>query len=234
MFLYREIAHIIREADYFQVFNDLLIDSISRISRELTGTAKPHNPPGGGAEDSVTLTALLNDLKRMCSSSEYMFFYAQELLAGSEDALKQRSLAKKRKASESIMEEGEATEEITSMDLTDEWRKKMRRLSQELEEAVIWSEPNENILPLSRSRSFSLRLTRLFGSQLITDDLPANQTISGMYLHRLLQLLSSVLDDDDLTDPKIAELCEIFFGYSLLSSTFSPSPGSPHSSPHCA
>lgn len=92
----------------------------------------------------------------------------------------------------------------------------MRRLSQELEEAVVWPDSNENVLPLSRSRSFSLRLTRLFGNQLITDDLPANQIISGMHLHRLFHLFSSIIDDDDLTDPKIIELCEIFFGYTIF------------------
>jgi hypothetical protein len=196
----------------------LLIDSISRIARELSGTSKPHNTSGGGAEGDSTLKDLLEDLKRMCCSSEYMFFYAQELLTGTEDALKQRFISQKRKASESVAEaeEGEAPED-TGPDLNDQWRKKMRRLSQELEKKVVWADSNENILPLSRSRSFSLRLTRLFGNQLITDDLPANQTISGMHLHRLLHLLSSILDDDDLTDPKIAELCEIFFGYSPLS-----------------
>jgi hypothetical protein len=88
------------------VFNDLLIDSISRIGRELCGASSTKSSTGG--EDSSSLTALLIDLKRMCCSSEYMFFYAQELLTETEEMLRTASL--KRGRAESSLEEGEADE----------------------------------------------------------------------------------------------------------------------------
>jgi hypothetical protein len=104
----------------------------------------------------------------------------------------------------------------------DQWRRKMRRLCQDLDEAVVWPDSNESNtpLPLSRSKSFSLRLTSLIGNQIITDDDHSTEGLdSGIKLHKLFSLLPSLLDDDDLTEHKISELCEIFFGYcSSLSS----------------
>jgi hypothetical protein len=86
-----------------------LIDSISRIGRELSGASKTTLADKSAGEDS-SLTALLTDLKRMCCSSEYMFFYAQELLAATEDRLRTISV-KRTRAESSMREEGEEADD---------------------------------------------------------------------------------------------------------------------------
>jgi hypothetical protein len=103
--------------------------------------------------------------------------------------------------------------------MSDQWRRKMRKLCQELDEAVVWPGANDSTtpLPLSRSKSFSLRLTGLLGSQIITDEeLSSEVVVSGIQLHKLCHLLLSLLEDDDLTEHKTSELCEILFGYVYL------------------
>lgn len=211
----REIAHVIREADYFQVFNDLLIDSISRIGKELCGKNKQTHTSQSG-EDDYSFTGLLKDLKRMCCSSEYMFFYAQELVTATGKALN-----KKRKVCD-VGEEGEETDNKADsavllngqgIDMHYQWSKKMRRLCQELNETAVWPDSAETMpQPLSRSKSFTLKLTELYSSQLIADELSLDREVWGLRLHQIFKIIPAVLDDDDIPEPKIGELCEILFG----------------------
>ena len=93
------------------------------------------------------------------------------------------------------------------------WRKKLRRLCQELDQAVIWIDKNETSpIPLTHSKAFSLRLTPLFDHYLINEDFSTHPINFGLNLYKLTTIIPSVIDSDDISDFAIIELCEIFFG----------------------
>lgn len=93
------------------------------------------------------------------------------------------------------------------------WSKKMRRLSQELDQAVIWNDKNEiSPISLTHSKTFALRLTTLFNHHLINEDLSNYQMNYGLDIYNLASTISLILDSDDISDSSVNDLCEIFFG----------------------
>mmetsp|Transcript_20904 Transcript_20904/g.30100 ORF Transcript_20904/g.30100 Transcript_20904/m.30100 type:complete len:878 (+) Transcript_20904:77-2710(+) len=193
---HREIAHVIREAEYFHVFNDLFKDTICRFGQALSGAACDDR-----AED------LVGDLKRMCCSSEYMFIYAHALLKALEDTLlaaEEENCGKRKRVHSDVeeAEEGETTSPVIS-----QWGKKMRRLRQELDQAVIWDtgdtsspsawcDPN----PLTHTRSFAMRLTDITGKS-------AAQNIGSGY-----DRVIGVLDNDTISEVVVKDLYRACFG----------------------
>lgn len=89
----------------------------------------------------------------------------------------------------------------------------MRRLAQELDQNVIWTDKNETSpISLTHSKAFTLKLTTLFDHHLINDDLSNSQIISGLNIHKLTSIIPSLLDSNDISESIISELSEIFFG----------------------
>ena len=128
-----EIAHIVQDLDYFEVFNDgdLLVDVLVRVCRA----------------DTEELEDLLNMLKRMCCNTEYMFVYTLELLATVDGLLGQELVDENlhhRNTTSSGTFGGDMGEEGDGDDVDSRHsvllirRRKLQRLRQELEHAAVW------------------------------------------------------------------------------------------------
>lgn len=177
MGFHRDIAEVVGEADYFQVFNALLTDILQRMMF--------------ASEEEVA--SLTKDMKRMSSSGEYMMLYALSMLNAIED--KTNSMASSgvmdttrmidsevNKSSISTngnsckrkrLEEGEETEVCLSGNEPTEsietatqqhvvWQRccgKLRRLRHELELSQIWEKGGV----MDGAARFALRLTRVSG-----------------------------------------------------------------------
>eukprot|EP01041_Mallomonas_annulata_P004821 gene4821-9616_t len=173
---HRDIADIIGEADYFQVFDDLLVDTLQRIIQS--------------SEKDLEIT--VKNIRRTCCSSEYTFLYALELLLqverdiqyytmGSEHDNKNCTSSsgvsgnlenKKRKADEEdiltataaisndvknesnietaaiVVATASSTSSIIPLELSMRTQRKIRRLRQDIEGAQIWgkSDSTANII----------------------------------------------------------------------------------------
>ena len=76
-----EISQIIRESDYYEVFNDILSEIICKV---VLGTDAE---TGGRCEsDEELIMHLRGELKRSCCSAEYSYLYAISLLRDIEEA----------------------------------------------------------------------------------------------------------------------------------------------------
>jgi hypothetical protein len=131
---HREIAQVIREADYFSVCNELLVDTLFRLGTAIAeGGSVESSASVSVASDSTNSTgtgtgtgnddisSLMTDLKRMCGTTEYMFIYTHSLLSEilaklspdtstnrSQSRGKKRSIAHVETGTESGMETGPA------------------------------------------------------------------------------------------------------------------------------
>jgi len=145
---HREIAQVIRESEYFLVFNDLLVDMLSRVS----------------AASASEVAVLTEDLKRSCCSSEYMFLYANRLFAQVEQGLQGEM-----DALASDEEGGDAAVKSSAQlrrEIYSGLRCKVRRLRQELEGAAIWRGAADNASGrLDPTSQFALRLAGTYVSQ---------------------------------------------------------------------
>ena len=123
-----EIAHIVQDLDYFEVFNDgdLLVDILVRVCRA----------------ESEELDNLLNILKRMCCNTEYMFVYTLELLATVDgmlgEELVDEDVRRSAVGSGAVSDDGQDGEDQSHHSVLLIRRRKLQRLRQELEHAAVW------------------------------------------------------------------------------------------------
>lgn len=172
---HREIAQVIREADYFSVCNELLVDTLFRLSTAIVegGTfgganisqneVKSHTDRDSSTSPSTdNIASLMADLKRMCGSTEYMFMYTQHFLSEIMSQLHfNDSHAHKKRSVDDMETCGDTDDEHRGM-----WKNKIRRIQEELEDEVIWhrdargfSDRGWKPTPLSSASKFALRLT---------------------------------------------------------------------------
>mgnify|MGYP003385972362 FL=1 len=165
---HREIAQVIREADYFSVCNALLIDTLLRLGSAIAeggatdsdtdATTTTHSSgstahatgtitgtgtvdtEGGSSHDDIA--SLMTDLKRMCGSTEYMFIYTHFLLSEILNKLSPRTSShsnKKRSLDQTEQKEEESSSKRHSFDpMKHMWRQKVRRIQEELEDDLVW------------------------------------------------------------------------------------------------
>ena len=125
-----EIAHIVQDLDYFEVFNDgdLLVDILVRVCRA----------------ETEELDNLLNILKRMCCNTEYMFVYTLELLATVYGLLGEELVDEEFRRSSvggggTIAEDEDGRHQVNAhRSVLLIRRRKLQRLRQELEHAAVW------------------------------------------------------------------------------------------------
>lgn len=182
---HREIAQVIREADYFSVCNALLVDTIFRLGSAIaeggatysdiangsdSGTFESRSGGASGTSNHDNVASLMIDLKRMCGSSEYMFIYTQFLLSEilnklSSDA---NSINSQKRSFDETQQQasGETSSNSTDDPMKDMWRHKVRRIQDELEDHLVWqrdvrgfSSRGWRVDTLSSEAKFALQLT---------------------------------------------------------------------------
>lgn len=165
---HREIAAVIRESEYFAVFNDLLVDMVARVSRS----------------NASEVVALTEDLKRSCCSSEYMFLYANRLFLEVEQGLTDEMEAERAKAGP---EAGHSSSLQIRMEIFSGLRCKVRRLRQELEGAAIWNGLADGTR-LDGTAQFALRLAGTFAP---TATITANSSAESVIVFELSDMLKA-------------------------------------------
>jgi hypothetical protein len=140
---HREIAQVIREADYFSVCNELLVDTLFRLSTAIVegGTfgganisqneVKSHTDRDSSTSSSTdNIASLIADLKRMCGSTEYMFMYTQHFLSEIMSQLHfNDSHAHKKRTVDDMETCGDTDDEHRGM-----WKNKIRRMDSLIED----------------------------------------------------------------------------------------------------
>jgi hypothetical protein len=175
---HREIAQVIREADYFSVCNELLVDTLLRLGSAiaeggssdspLTHSTESERAEGSGSGSINDITSLMTDLKRMCGSTEYMFIYTYFLLSEVMKKLSPSTSVINKKRSLGEMEEEEEGLGGGSVEDPQQhmWRLKVRRLQEELEDHLVWRRDSRGHSSrgwrpeaLSTEAKFALQLT---------------------------------------------------------------------------
>ena len=143
---HREIAQVIKEADYFSVCNELLVDTLNRLGSAIA--------EGGSTDSSITVDNekqanncdindkddvlnLMKGLKRMCGSTEYMFLYTNFLLTSVMGKLQPDSSNNtKKRSAEQINQDNEVSIDDSMNTM---WLRKVRRVQEELNDALVWN-----------------------------------------------------------------------------------------------
>ena len=200
----REIAQIVREVDYIEVFNELLIDLISRVVQS----------------NDDDLQSLAEDLKRMCCHTDFMFAYSHYLLIYIEQLLlldntieadfeaaaqtDESEQDKQRRESLNMMlwgddddDETEQTVKVQEQSIKSIYdgkkvqsvRHKIRRLREELELTAIWKKRETVSGRLTNVGQFGLKLIGL--QKLSTDTTSSGQNLTASVWYELLDMLKS-------------------------------------------
>lgn len=188
---HREIAKVVREAD-FDVSNDLLV---SMLVSTLSANA-------------ADLEGIVDDLRRMCYHSDYMFLYAHELLlaversvAGpQENETPQTAIAENdfmdvqsgNSVDNGVGDGSKKRKTLHSLNGPDGWACKVRRLRQELDEAAIWrsgaqgvTDASEMSHALDSGAAFALRCTQLY------DPVLDSSALLNSFLREVVDFLKS-------------------------------------------
>ena len=184
---HREIAAVIRESEYFTVFNNLLVDMLTRMSRS-------------NASEVVLLT---EDLKRSCCSSEYMFLYANRLFLQVEQNLADELEEVRNKAARGGQDESyfQNLAEIYSG-----LRCKVRRLRQELEGAAIWTDLTDGVR-LNATSQFALCLSGIYAPASAPT---ANSSAEAVVVFELADLLRT----NEMSAGHAQRLCQQYLSLS--------------------
>ena len=200
----REIAQIVREVDYIEVFNELLIDLITRVVQS----------------NDDDLQSLAEDLKRMCCHTDFMFAYSHYLLIYIEQLLlldntieadfeaaaqtDESEQDKQRRESLNMMlwgdddddDDVEQTVKVQEQSIKSIYdgkkvqsvRHKIRRLREELELTAIWKKRETGSGRLTNVGQFGLKL---IGLQKLSTDNNGGQNLTASVWYELLDMLKS-------------------------------------------
>lgn len=189
---HREIAQVIRESEYFLVFNDLLVDMLSRIS----------------SASATEIAKLTENLKRSCCSSEYMFLYANRLFAQVEQILldEEQALAEMAMETEVLTSGGGKSSAVVRCEIYLGLRCKVRRLRQELEGAAIWRNVGDSAGRMDQASQFAMRLAGTFVSNQ-TAATNNNTSPSAAVVYEIGDMLKT----NEVTIVHIQRLCMHYF-----------------------